>query len=310
MTAEILTTYACAEAVSEANRSAGWEIEYRQLKRGRYRSHFGMQALSSLLVAVDSFESLVEITGQPPEDLVMIAVPLGDQPNGILSRGRTLTSDCVDLIDANSECDWIVPPGTRMGQIYVSRTTVGDVYRGLHKEDLPDDLNALQPSNAERALVRTLQSLTLSALFKSNALTHYRTPLSEEIVEICARIVACRVQDKHKPESACDIRRHHIYKRARDYVDGNLGRSIAIPNICKHVGVSISTLERVFRRTTGLSPRTYILSRRMNKARSLLLAHSGATTVTDVALECGLLHCGRFSRSYKSYFGQLPSQTA
>jgi len=80
-----------------------------------------MRTLPSVLLAADSFECHVEIAGQPPRDLVMLAIPIGDQPTGILGRGRTLGSDCVDLIDENAECDWIVPPGTRMNQVYAHR---------------------------------------------------------------------------------------------------------------------------------------------------------------------------------------------
>ena len=306
---ELLTTYRCAEAVSEANRSAGWDIEYRQLKKGRYRSHFGMRELPSVLLATDSFESLVEIVGQPPRDLVMIAVPLGDQPTGIFGRGRTLTSSHIDLIDANSECDWIVPPGTSMSQIYIPRNTIRDSYRRLYREDLPHDLNGLRPSASEKALLGQLRSLTTRGLLISDAPADLNMQISQDIVDLSARIIACRAKGAPRRGSIRNAKRRHNYSRAREYIDNNLENSIPISGICEHLGISISTLERVFSRTTGLPPRKYIQSRRMNKARSLLLTRSSEMTVAQVALQCGLPHFGRFSRSYKSYFGELPSQT-
>lgn len=310
MPSELLTTYRCAEAVSEANRSAGWEIEYRQLKKGRYRSHFGMSELPSVLLARDSFESSVEITGQPPKDLVMIAVPLGDQPAGILGRGRTLTSHHVDLIDANSECDWIVPPGTSMSQIYISRGTIRDAFRALFKGDLPENLNCLRPSAAERTLIEPLRSLTRKGLSNPDGPADNQALLSQEIVELSAMIIACRARNTFARDSIRDVRRRGIYAGAREYIDGNLEHSIPISDICQHLGVSVSTLERVFKRTTGMPPRMYVQSRRMNKARHLLLKHGNELTVAEAALQCGLAHFGRFARSYRAYFGELPSQTA
>jgi AraC-like DNA-binding protein len=310
MPAEWLTTYRCAEAVSEANRSSGWDIEYRQLKKGPYRSRFGMTELPSVLLAIDSFESLVEITGQPPTDLVMIVVPVGEQPEGILGRGRTLTSHRVDLIDANTECDWIAPPGTNMSQIYISRSTIRDTYRRLYRNDLPDNLGGLQPSIYEAALIAPLRLLTTRGLLVRNIPDSFQVLLSQDIVELSARIIAYRARSTEKRESIRNARRRIIYTNAREFIDSNLGRSIPIPEICQHSGVSVSTLERVFRRTTGLSPRAYIQSRRMNKARSLLLSPDRKMTVAEIALECGLPHFGRFSRSFHSYFGQLPSHTA
>lgn len=310
MTAKPLTTYRCAEAVSEANRLAGWEIEYRQLRKGGYRSHFGMRELPYALLATDKFESWVEITGQPPRDLVMLAVPVGDQPAGILGRGKSLTSGRVDLIDANSECDWIVPPGTSMNQVYMPREAVCRAYRRLFKEDFPRDLNGLVASAAERKLVGPLQSLTSTGLANPGMTIKDQERLAQAILELGAKTIALRVGSMPKRESIRDARRRYIYSEARDYVDSNLEHSVSVSDICEHVGVSISTLERVFARTTGLTPLMYVQARRLNKARQLLLAQGHEVTVAEVALQCGLNHFGRFPRTYRAYFGELPSQTA
>ena len=309
MPAEWLTTFRCAEAVSEANRSSGWDIEYRQLKRGGYRSRFGMRELPSVLLATDSFESLVEITGQPPTDLVMIVVPVGEQPAGILGRGRTLTSHHADLIDANTECDWIAPPGTTMNQVYVSRATIRDAYRRLYRTELPESLDGLQPSASERALITPLRLLTSRGLLDLDAPDSCQALLSQDIVELSARIIACRARSTEERQSTRMARHHSVFSNAREFIDDSLDQSIPIPDICQHTGVSVSTLERAFRRATGLSPRAYIQSRRMNKARSLLLSRGSEMSVTEIALECGMPHFGRFSRSFHSYFGHLPSHT-
>jgi AraC-like DNA-binding protein len=269
-----------------------------------------MRELPRVLLATDSFECQVEITGQPPKDLVMLAVPLGEQPTGILGRGRTLTSDRVDLIEANTECDWIVPPGTSMSQAYVPREAIRSAYRRLYWDDLPDDLNGLQPAPSERRLISPLRSLTSAGLFGPEMATHDQNELSQRLMDLTAMVIACRARNAPKRESIRYARRREIYSKAREYIDGNLGSSMSISDICHHVGVSISTLERAFLRTTGLTPLAYVQSRRMNKARHLLLTDGSEMSVTQAALLCGLTHLGRFSQSYRSFFGELPSQTA
>lgn len=304
-----LTTFHCAEAVSEQNRLAGWDIEYRQLRKGCYRSRFAMSEVSSVLLATDSFETQAEISGQPPSDLVMLAVPIGDQPGGILGRGRALTSDRVDLIEANSECHWIVPPGTNMNQAYVPREQISAAYRQLYRDELPEDLNTLRSSVRERALISPLRRLISNGIHCPDIEVNDQKLLAQGIVELTAKIIACRLQQEGAPEPVRIIRRRYLYQKACDYIDNNLGSSVSIADLCQDLDVSISTLERAFRQTIGLPPLAYLQSRRMNRARQLLLSNDGGMTVADVALQCGLPHFGRFSQCYRSYFGELPSQT-
>jgi len=128
-------------------------------------------------------------------------------------------------------------------------------------------------------------------------------------VELAARVIACRAEDAHGSESIRIATRRDIHVKAREYIDANLESPISIADICHHVDVSISTLERVFRRTAGMTPLAYIRSRRMNRARHLLLTHRREITVAEAALQSGLTHFGRFSRSDRSFFGELLSQT-
>jgi AraC-like DNA-binding protein len=48
---------------------------------------------------------------------------------------------------------------------------------------------------------------------------------------------------------------------------------------------------------------------RLKQARLQLDAPRPGATVTEVALDCGFTHLGRFSSEYRRRFGELPSQT-
>jgi transcriptional regulator GlxA family with amidase domain len=48
---------------------------------------------------------------------------------------------------------------------------------------------------------------------------------------------------------------------------------------------------------------------RLQAARRLLLATDGPASVTEVCLDCGIGHHGRFSAAYIAAFGEAPSVT-
>ncbi|MFM8885114.1 MAG: helix-turn-helix domain-containing protein, partial [Chthoniobacterales bacterium] len=61
---------------------------------------------------------------------------------------------------------------------------------------------------------------------------------------------------------------------------------------------------------TGVAPHAYVLRRRLNQARNVLLREDAAErTVTEIALGLGFSELGRFSVRYREMFGESPSET-
>lgn len=72
-------------------------------------------------------------------------------------------------------------------------------------------------------------------------------------------------------------------------------------------GRSLSSFKREFRELFGTSPFRWIKEKRLQTARELIL-HTGKRP-TEIYLEIGFEDYSHFSKSYKSYFGYLPSKT-
>ena len=74
--------------------------------------------------------------------------------------------------------------------------------------------------------------------------------------------------------------------------------------------MSERTLRSAFRNVVGLSPNVYVNVIRLNRVRAELEKSSPfSTTVSAVATRGGFFHLGRFSRDYRRFFGELPSET-
>jgi AraC-like DNA-binding protein len=76
------------------------------------------------------------------------------------------------------------------------------------------------------------------------------------------------------------------------------------------IAVPERTLRLCCQQHLGISPKHYLILRRMDLARRALLASApGERTVTDIATSFGFWHFGRFSTVYRSLFNELPSQS-
>lgn len=86
--------------------------------------------------------------------------------------------------------------------------------------------------------------------------------------------------------------------------------SSSVTELCAACEVPRRTVNRTFQNALGMGPATYLRRVRLNQARRALERRSPrSTTVSDVALEFGFWHLGRFAEQYYELFGELPHET-
>ncbi|MCF4992603.1 helix-turn-helix domain-containing protein, partial [Pseudomonas gessardii] len=98
------------------------------------------------------------------------------------------------------------------------------------------------------------------------------------------------------------------FEAVREFIEGHLGEDISIEQLMAVAKVSERSLYSLFERQVGLSPRDYVRRRKLEQVHARLQL-STARSVTEVALDYGFMHLGRFSEAYRKRFGELPSQT-
>ena len=104
--------------------------------------------------------------------------------------------------------------------------------------------------------------------------------------------------------------RHHasIMRRFHRVIEQHLDQPIYIPELCAEIGASERTLRVCCQEQLGISPKRYLLLRRMKLARGALRDSTPLeTTVTDIATRFGFWQFGRFAGEFKALFGELPS---
>ncbi len=99
-------------------------------------------------------------------------------------------------------------------------------------------------------------------------------------------------------------------RRAIDYIHAHAHEGLTLSALAAAACLSPRALEVAFRRRFDTSPLTYARGVRLERVHAALqrAAQDGAAvSVTDVALQHGFVHMGRFAAYYKQRFGCLPS---
>lgn len=102
----------------------------------------------------------------------------------------------------------------------------------------------------------------------------------------------------------------HSFEQLAAYIDAHLNTDINVVQLMNVARVSERSLYSLFERHAGLSPKGYIRQRKLDRIHGALQdPASTVRNVTEIALDYGFLHLGRFAESYRQRFGELPSVT-
>jgi len=93
-------------------------------------------------------------------------------------------------------------------------------------------------------------------------------------------------------------------RRVFAHVEANLSRKILIRELARLLGLSARHFCRAFKCTFGVSPRDYMLRRRIEVAQALMLTTS--EPLSSIAVSCGMCDQPHFTRSFHRIVGETP----
>jgi AraC family ethanolamine operon transcriptional activator len=227
------------------------------------------------------------VNGQP---LAPNAVFLTSRPSGYASRGSGRV-----LIAATLPRD----PLTR---------TLAAL-RGVGPEDveIPDGILDLPPAAMARlrTVLPTLVSRGEAPVGTGPGARRFRDAVFGALLDQCLLVGRSAVP---VPSGLCHPERI-VWRAEERFAEAEWG-PVSLADLCAAAGVSQSALYMAFQHLYGEPPLRFFHSRRLNRARDLLVqSESRRGAIKNAALDCGLTEFGRFSRDYRMLFGETPSAT-
>lgn len=108
-----------------------------------------------------------------------------------------------------------------------------------------------------------------------------------------------------RPTTAQHLRDLARLRRVRDRVDRDHAQPLDVEELARGVHMSAGHLSRAFRAAYGESPYQYLMTRRIERAMTLL--RRGDLTVTEVCFAVGCSSLGTFSTRFTELVGMPPS---
>ncbi len=104
------------------------------------------------------------------------------------------------------------------------------------------------------------------------------------------------------PEELADLA--HL-RRSRDFMDREYAQPLNVPAMSQAALMSPAHFSRKFRAAYGETPYSYLMTRRIERAKAHL---RDGMTVTDACMAVGCTSLGSFSSRFTEIVGETPSQ--
>lgn len=290
----------CAAATS-------WDLDFRQLDCGRLDAVLNRAFSPRCVVQRVSLGRRFHQAGASPGGYLSFGVPddasrlqwygRESQPYAFLNFNRALA------LDAVSEVGFVA-----------STYSVSDAAFDSEAESLGLTITADQVRNGAQSYVLDPIAWQSIARTREAIFCHLQSgvdaakasvELEHDLVHMLVRAIGGPVSTRIRLGYS---RRQKAVNRALDFIAA-ASITHSIGDVVRESRVSWRTLDRGFKERFGVSPKKYIVARRLIRARQDLLDAAPPDTVCQIAYRWGFWHLSRFSNSYCRMFGELPAET-
>jgi AraC family transcriptional regulator len=95
-------------------------------------------------------------------------------------------------------------------------------------------------------------------------------------------------------------------RRAKEFLNANLYGDVSLDSVATECSLSVSHFAHAFRRTFGRPPQRWLMERRVDAVKSLLL--TSRLTLAEIAGKCGFADQSALNRSFKRVVGESPGE--
>ncbi|ALK10896.1 Regulatory protein PchR [Blastochloris viridis] len=122
-----------------------------------------------------------------------------------------------------------------------------------------------------------------------------------DLITEALQVVAQSDQETDTPLRPRDLQR---VRAVRDFIEAHLDDAVTLAALARHAGMSVSSLQRVFRAAQGTTVVDYVRSRKLRRAREAL--ERDGLSVNEVAFLAGYASPANFATAFKRAFGVPP----
>jgi AraC-like DNA-binding protein len=290
-----------------------WEIDFLQLDGGTFHSELKQMILPEVQVGHTYFDCHLDQKGKSPDNMWSFVI-MGENAS-MFKFNHTVTQSTSTMViySPGHEINAVSYEGFHVYILSVTREHLQKITQALGLDKIEERLSQIDRVELAPAQADSLREQLKDILDDASALKH--KAITPEGKDLLLNFVPVKFLKEIGTQIGCAKEKivkekHFMYLEARAYMHTHLDKQISIEKIAKKFKLSERTLRNYFQNELGTSPKQYLTALRLTKVRDELKELTIEKGVVEkTARRFGFHHMGQFSKAYKEFFGELPSQT-
>ncbi len=295
-----------------------WGTDFRQLSHSLFKPRIFQAITGSILISNARFGCHVEQRGSTPPGMRTFAVPHEDCPDfywfgQIVSHEDILLFPAYGEIESFTRAEFSVTtisiPENQLAEFF-ERNDINKVNHIIRPEEMVKRTSKVNLHELRYLTRQLIRAVDTRQHFQEAGFAVLNDTLENQILLSIFNIMT----DNHFPShNSLQLSRNNNPKKLKlilDYIQSNDTDLPYLETLCQLVKISERTLQYLFKRELGMTPKAYIKGQRLSKAHKVLWqADPFDLQIKDVANQLGFWHMGQFAADYRKQFGELPSDT-
>lgn len=295
------------------NTVVSWKLDFLQIDGSDFYTYFRQLILPSIQVGHCQINGHIEQHGEVPEGMWTFVLPHKNSSLAIYN-----------LIEAESNAMILIyPPGTHFSsttfdgwEIYtfsIHEKYFKEVTSVLGLAKMEDRLGEvervyIEPEEAE-TLQNQIENILMYAAISGN--DHFEGVELNILFYLLPTMIVKRIYNHMECNRTILLKEKYLlYLKARAYMHTHIHEDITVKSVAQKTNITERTLQNYFQRELNISPKRYLIVLRLTKIHKILRkSDSKKGIIEETARKFGFYHMGQFSKSYKEFFGELPSET-
>jgi len=274
-----------------------------RLDRGRNETELMLVELDTIGLCVGRFDFKVSSEAGFEGDGVRIGLQL-DEGAGSWN-GQTFDRDRLWVYGPNSEHSGAASPHDGgHGATWVTFNVPREMAATSFGSDFVDRCGNLTSVDADLGPLRTSLRDVVAQVSDTTFTAAHARRVERELCEATAAVLPS------SDGNTADARSSYRITQQCLAVADDLDPIPTSAELAGALGITDRWVRAAFARAYGVSVSEFFRARALHRARrALASADPSSASVTEIAMESGFWHLGRFSGYYRAHFGELPRQT-
>lgn len=290
-----------------------WDVDFLQLDGGTFYSRLQQMVLPEVQVAHTHFDCHLDQKGASPKDMWTFVIMDEGASMFKFNHTETLSTSTMVIYSPGYEINAVSYDGFHIYTFSIAEEHLQKLTKALGMDKIEEKLREIDRVELDLDQADSLRIQLKDILADAASLEH--KVISPEGKDLLLNFVPLKFLKTIGTHIGCAKNKvikekHFLYLEVRAYMHTHLYEPINIEEIAKKFNLSERSLRNYFKEELNTSPKQYLIALRLTKIRGeLQVLKKEKGLIEKTARKFGFHHMGQFSKAYKEFFGELPSET-